>query len=238
VCDLFGMSCNSEDHAKESLTIFANKHSENNPHGWGIAYYHNDKAIVKKAPEKAKISKTFFSTIENAKSNVIIAHMRLATTGDCCEENCHPFSGKLFERDWIFAHNGTMRRIPHHPLSSGQTDSEQVFHLLLDQLEAYQRSGNTHGMFSGIQQGIKTAFDICGKVNTLNFLLSDGSLLYAFNHYQDKPMYYLKREKPYGGACLISTQKLNDESWKTIRPDSLLMVNNGEILELSDPILK
>lgn len=239
MCDLFAMSCNSEDHAKESLTILANEHSQNNPDGWGIAYYDNDKAIVKKAPEKAKTSQTFFSAVEKAKSNIIVAHVRYATTGDRCEENCHPFKGKLFEREWIFAHNGTIRNIPHHQASAGQTDSEQIFRLILDQIETYQRNGKIHGIFSGIQQGIKTAFDICGKENTLNFLLSDGTILYAFNHYKDKPIYYLKRQKPYGGAFLISTQILsNNESWKTIRPDSLLMVCNGEILELSDPIIK
>jgi predicted glutamine amidotransferase len=67
----------------------------------------------------------------------------------------------------------------------------------------------------------------------------EGIILYAFNHYKEKPMYFLKREKKdYGSAFLISTQKLSSESWKKIRPDRLLMVCNGEALEFSDPILK
>lgn len=155
MCDLFGMSCNAEDRAWESLTVLANEHSGKNPDGWGIAYFNHGKAIVKKAPEKAKTSQTFFSVIEKAKSSVIIAHVRYATTGIRCEDNCHPFSGKLFSRDWIFAHNGTMGNIVHHPRSKGETDSEQVFHLLLDQVESYQRTGFIHGTFSGIQKGIK-----------------------------------------------------------------------------------
>lgn len=238
MCDLFGMSSKTEDRAWKSLKIFANEYSGNNPDGWGIGYYLKDKAIIKKEPRKAKISQSFFSEIEKAKSNIIISHVRIGTKGDPCEENCHPFKGKLFNRDWIFAHNGTMDNIDHHPHSFGKTDSEQVFHLLLDQVDSYQRTGNIHGTFSGIQNGIKKAFDSCGMDNTLNFLMSDGTILYAFNHYRDKPMFYLKREKPYGSAFLISTQKLSSESWKRIRPDSLLMVCNGEVLEFSDPILK
>jgi glutamine amidotransferase len=167
MCDLFGMSCNAEDRAWKSLTVFANQHSDENPDGWGIAYYYNGKAIVKKAPEKAKTSQTFFSVIEKAKSNILIAHVRYATEGSRCEENCHPFRGKLFNRDWIFAHNGTIRNIPHHTRSIGETDSEQVFHLLLDEVESYQRTGIIHGIFSGIQQGIKNAFDRCGRDNPL-----------------------------------------------------------------------
>ena len=238
MCDLFGMSCNAEDRAWKSLTVLANEHSGKNPHGWGIGYFENGNAIIEKAPEKAKKSQTFLSVIEKAKSSVVIAHVRYATKGDSCVENCHPFKGKLFNRDWIFAHNGTIMNIAHHIRSKGETDSEQVFHLLLDLVESYQRTGTTHGTFSGIQNGIKNAFDICGMDNTLNFLMSDGTILYAFNHYKDKPMFYLKREKPYGSAFLISTQKLSSESWKRIRPDSLLMVCNGEVLELSDPIFK
>jgi predicted glutamine amidotransferase len=239
MCDLFGMSCNAEDRAWKSLTVLANEYSGKNPHGWGIGYFENGNAIIEKAPEKAKKSQTFFSVIEKAKSSIVIAHIRYATIGDPCVENCHPFKGTLFNRDWIFAHNGTIRNIPHHPHSVGQTDSEHVFHLILDEIEEYQKSGRIHGIFSGIQQGIKTAFNSCGSDNTLNFLLSDGSILYAFNHYDEKPLYYLKRQKPYGGAFLIATQKLSsNEPWKSIRPDSLLIVSNGEILELSDPIIK
>jgi len=237
MCDLFGMSCNAEDRAWKSLAIFAHEHSENNPHGWGIGYYNNGKAIVKRAPEQAKTSQTFFSEIEKAKSNIIIAHVRARSVGMCCEENCHPFNGKLFNRDWIFAHNGTFKKFPQHPRSVGGTDSEQIFHTLLDQVKSYQRNGVTHGTFSGIQQGIKTIFEKHGKNNsTLNFLMSDGTHLYAFHHNDDNDMYYLEREKDYGSALLISTQKLGPGSWKKIRVDSLFMASNGKIDELSDPI--
>jgi len=67
--------------------------------------------------------------------------------------------------------------------------------------------------------------------------MSDGSILYAFNHYPGTPLYFLRREKDYGGAFLISTQKLTSENWKKLPSDRLLLVNRGEILVLSDPVV-
>ena len=70
----------------------------------------------------------------------------------------------------------------------------------------------------------------------LNFLLKDGTVQYAFSHYEGKPMYFLRREKEYGGAILLSTQRLTDENWTEIPKDRLLTVNRGEVLVLSDRI--
>ena len=44
-------------------------------------------------------------------------------------------------------------------------------------------------------------------------------------------------EKEYGGAMLLSTQRLTDENWQTIPTDRLMVINRGEIVTLSDPVL-
>ena len=46
MCDLFGLSCNEEDRATMSLPRFAELFSRQNPQGWGIAYYDDNKAVV------------------------------------------------------------------------------------------------------------------------------------------------------------------------------------------------
>ena len=46
MCDLFGLSCNEEDRATKSLPRFAELFSRQNPQGWGIAYYDDNKAVV------------------------------------------------------------------------------------------------------------------------------------------------------------------------------------------------
>jgi len=70
----------------------------------------------------------------------------------------------------------------------------------------------------------------------LNYILSDGNLMYVFSHYTGKNFYLLKRTKPYGGAALVSTIKLTGENWKVIPRDRLLLINNGNIIVLSDKI--
>jgi len=199
MCELFGLCCNEKDRASRSLPIFGKKYSDANREGWGIAYYENHRAVLKKEPKKAKISKSFFETIEKAKSNIIIAHLRNPTRGAVCEKNCHPFKQSFQNKDWIFAHNGDMGDIPLHPRSLGDTDSEQVFNLLLDHIRSYQASGTIRGVYPGLIRGIKKVFREFGD-GVLNFLMSDGSGLYAFNHYPEKPLYFLRKEKEYGGS--------------------------------------
>jgi len=241
MCELFGLSCNEKDRATRSLPVFREYSVISGAeHGWGIAYYQDDEVILKRKPEKAKMSPDFKKMIEEAKSNIIIAHLRLATRGKICEENCHPFKQHFLNKDWIFAHNGQVKGIPTHPRSRGETDSEQVFHFILDKIKEYQNQGGIRGVFPGIMYGIKKVFEKCGRDRDihLNFLMSDGDILYAFHHYPGKPMYILRREKDYGGAILISTQKLSDdEGWKKLPSDKLLLVNRGEILVLSNNLL-
>lgn len=235
MCDLFGLSCNEKDRATKSLPIFS-KYSNSNPDGWGIAYYDEGKVIINKKPEKAKISNEFYKTIENAKSNIIISHLRNATQGEICKRNCHPFKQKFKNKDWIFAHNGGVSDIAIHNRSEGETDSEQVFNFLLNEMANYQEQGNIRGIYPALINGIKKIFEKHSRSITLNFLMSDGCILYVFHHHFNKQIYYLKREKIYGGTSLLSTQKLSNENWKTLPADRLLLVTRGEILVLSDRI--
>lgn len=236
MCELFGLSCATSDRALPSLSTLAKEHSKKSCDGWGIGYYKNGTAHFPRTPEKAKTSAQFFNAAKNAKSNIIIAHIRLATSGDVCEENCHPFHQNLLNKDWIFAHNGHVSNPDHHSRSGGSTDSEQIFNTMLDQIQNYIQIGKIRGIYPGLQKGIQNIFERYGRDINLNFLMSDGTILYAYNHYDDRPIYFLKRNKDYGGAFLLSTQKLSKENWKKLRSDSLLLVSNGEVLVLSDPL--
>ena len=239
MCELFGLSCNGEDLAIASLSILAKQYSIENDHGWGIAYFKNGKAVLKKAPEKAKTSKDFFTVAEQAKSNLLIAHVRFATVGVQCEANCHPFIQHFLNKDWVFAHNGSIPipRHEHHPRSRGETDSEQAFNKLIDQVVRYRQKGTLQGIYPGVKEGIKSIFKRYGNNITFNFLMSDGTLFYAFNHYEENPLFYLQKVKDYGSSFLISTKRLTPrDPWKKLRADSLLVVSNGEVFVLSDPL--
>lgn len=234
MCDLWGLSSNEPVRATKSLPIFAEQYSSKNPDGWGIAYYSDGKAFIKREPEMAKTSTEFFNIIENARSTIFIAHLRLPTRGHPCEENCHPFTRHEFNKDWVFAHNGNISNIIPQTRSRGQTDSEHAFHQILDKIESYTRGKAIGGIYPGLKSGIRHIFSTYGKDITLNFLMSDGSLLYAFNHYPKIPLYFVRREKDFGGTIVISTKKVGSGEWRKIPSDKLLVVNKGEILQLSD----
>ncbi len=237
MCDLFGMNCNEPDRASKSLPILAEKYSSSNPDGWGIAYYDGVRAIVERAPGRAKDNPAYSRTAQTARSPIVIAHLRYKTKGEPCTKNCHPFTRHAFGRNWVFAHNGMVPDVRQHRLAEGKTDSEQVFHELMDYAETYCGAAPLRGLYPAVKAGIRKILTRYRENITLNLLLSDGSVLYAFHHYRVKPLYYLRREKDYGGAFLVSTQKLSRENWRELPTDRLLVVSRGEIVVLSDNVL-
>ena len=120
-------------------------------------------------------------------------------------------------------------------MAEGDTDSESIFHEIMDKVSEYQDSGTFRGKYMALKKAIENVFNSHHGTINLNLLISDGNMLYAFNHYSAKPMYMLRRSKAYGGAILISTKKLTDENWEVIPKDRLLSINNGEIEMLSSP---
>lgn len=166
MCDLFGMSSDRPRLASESLRSLRDT-SVDNPDGWGIAYYQDGKAHLWKKPEVAVSSRDFEEILSTASSTLFIAHVRMATRGDVCTENCHPFVRTSFGRDWVFAHNGTIERAVPHSLSQGTTDSEQVFHTLIDTIGEYMRESEYHGLYPGIKKGIKNLFAQYGRAINL-----------------------------------------------------------------------
>ncbi|MDG6913113.1 MAG: hypothetical protein JRN35_08560 [Nitrososphaerota archaeon] len=50
-------------------------------------------------------------------------------------------------------------------------------------------------------------------------------------------MFLLRREKDYGDAILVATQKLSSENWLEIPADRLLVLNRGRVFVLSDSVM-
>jgi predicted glutamine amidotransferase len=232
MCDLFGMSCNDVDRATNSLPRFA-RHAEKNSHGWGIGWYENGAARVVRAPEQGDRDPRYWETMEEARSEVIIGHVRWATGTAHCECNCHPFIRHHRGRDWMLAHNGWSNDYRIHPGAEGDTDSEQIFQEIMDSVSEYQESGGIKGIYPALKKAIVGVFERHGRDVRLNLLISDGRTLYAFQHYPNKPIYILRRSKSYGGAILMSTQKLTEEDWEPIPENRLLAVEGGEVQVMS-----
>lgn len=231
MCELYGISNSTPGKAVSGLHRFA-EHSCRNPHGWGIAFYRDGEAILAKMPEKALASKTYYQLAESVESDVIISHIRKASLGEKHERNCHPFTHHLDGRNWVFAHNGHVDGITQHPRAKGETDSESVFHMLLDHLRG---SVDT---VTGLQQGITSLFEEYefGRQIRLNFLLSDGVNLYAFSHHSEKPMYHQNGNCWQGAQTLVSTQTLGSMPWEKLPEDHLMSIAKGQIQSITGPI--
>jgi len=232
MCELFGLSCNRKDRATFSLPLFAEYH-ESYWHGWGIGYYEETNARVVRNTDDPNYSLSFRKTVQNARSDIIVAHIRLATSGEVCPENCHPFRYRYLNRDWLFAHNGSMD-IDYPSYVGGNNDSARAFSFMMDKIDEYLRMGRFRGTYLAVKYATRKLLEEAGEVRRLNYLLSDSNALFVFCNYRN--MYMLRREKDYGGAILISTQKLTNENWIEIPKYRVLCVLNGEMFVMSDRI--
>ena len=228
--------------------------SINNPHGWGIGYYKNDIALVKKEPIPAFESKNFPELIRSIKSNIFISHVRKSTEGAKTSENTHPF----INENWIFAHNGTidiMDKIKEQLLPKyvnnikGETDSELFFFLLLQLID------QNDDIIKGVRESIRFIEKNRGSNTTsLNFLLTNGIEIYTFRKAFCNPdyysLYYLNRDpknndelnylseetsllihsKRLSGekSIIICSEKLTlDEEWIPIDDGTLIIIDNN-----------
>jgi predicted glutamine amidotransferase len=80
-------------------------------------------------------------------SQHVIAHIRKATVGGVTLGNYHPFRRELWERYWVFAHNGDLPNFyPENAdfyRSVGQTNGERAFYLILETLRQIFPVGQT-----------------------------------------------------------------------------------------------
>ena len=232
MCELFGFSGGREASAEGGLRSFA-EHSGRNPHGWGLAYYGGGVPVLMKRAIEARRSPEYYDAIKLARSDIIISHIRHASCGKINAANCHPFHQELLGKHWVFAHNGHVDGVARHPRTQGETDSESVFNILLDNIARY-RSMDNGTSYHGISKGIASLFDDYefGRQVGLNFVMSDGNVIYTFNHHADKPMYYAHDAM----GITVSTQRLDGYAWENMPADRLLLLKKGEVYGLSDKI--
>lgn len=219
-----------------------------NPDGWGIGWYKNDGPEIFKEGLSTFESGEFAKKAKEVRSRIIISHVRTGTGAEKAERNSHPFS---FDR-FIFAHNGSVDRDSLMDLLEedfkkaikGETDSEVFFYWILQNIKTK----------SDVIEGIRSAVNRVTEFNHtgLNFLLSDGSSLYAFRYSSGSrgyySLFYLKRDQADDRllslqsketrmllytkslnrekAVLVCSEKLTEEQWKEIPFGQLLIVSS------------
>ena len=178
---------------------------EKNPNGWGMACYPDDHraALIVKEARPVHASELALGIQRGllSASCINIAHIRhMPDDSICCHANTHPFARTVKDREYIFAHNGTLHA--HEQLSTldltplGDTDTEYAFCHLLAHYESVIRKRNWRGLHSILQminQRIENK-----KPSKLNCLLSDGEFLAAYRDlYVDETqgLYMLVRQR-------------------------------------------
>lgn len=231
MCEIFCFNSNTPKQVNQCLECFYN-HSEEHPHGWGLANMQSDEFVIDKEPVKASCSQHLKDILSNpVVGKNVFAHIRLATVGEIISPNCHPFTiADDNSRSWMLIHNGTIFDYPeldkYRERESGDTDSERILLYIVDKVNEFE---NEKGALSTIKERFNLLTGIVedlSKNNKLNLMIYDGDLTYIHSN-MGESLYYLKNEDGF----LVATTPVNDEDgWKQVELNKLFGLIDGNII--------
>jgi predicted glutamine amidotransferase len=224
MCRVFGCVASEPVSVRNELLEAQNpmiRQSAEHDSGWGMAVYERSDGAEPKVvrfPHAAHADGEFVGATD-MRGRIFNVHVRRATMGGLTMENTHPFC--LGSNS--FGHNGTVLNFsrllePGVAPPAGQTDSEHVFNLLMRDFDQADAIGSLRRTMTTIVES--------GPFSGLNFLLADGERLYAYRlglfdlHWLARP-----------GQLLVASEKVTDESWHTVRQDSLLVLDPDHLDE-------
>ena len=253
MAQLVGMNAKDDVDIKFSFKV-ASSFDEKTPDGWGYAFYRNNEwQIFKQSIDMEKILRIDTKTLTPHKftGNSFIAHVRIATHGVVSYDNTHPFDRELFDKMWVFAHHGHLRIyrqiIESHEIfkPNGDTDSEAAFCTILEDIRGLGRKDEGKELAKVIE---KRAIEL-SKQGGMNFLLSNGDIMYAF-YSGYRSLYYATLRPPFeeyikaeddqvkfslktvnleNPITILSSGILNkDLEWKEFDQRTLYVFKNGE----------
>jgi glutamine amidotransferase len=258
MCELLGVSVSPA----ATLGVYFNEfrpRAEENREGWGLARWENGAPVVLKEPIPAHESDLAASLAdEHPPSEVFIVHVRAATIGEPTYENTHPFEAEALGRRWVFAHNGTVQALSRldtgHYVQDGDTDSERSFHHLLTRLD---RLGSAASDDAVAAEVLATGRELSEQDSRVNFLLSDGTTLYAY-HDGHKTLHVIEKraadlgeigmadddyrlsltpgDSPDEHAVIVASLPLTKESgWEKLDAGEFLVIRDGMVVERVAP---
>lgn len=263
MCQLLGMNCNTPTDICFSFEGFCARGGKTDDHrdGWGIAFFEGlgCRLFLDDKPSSTSPVAAFIRQYP-IQSTHVIAHIRKATIGPVGLANCHPFKRELWGRYWVFAHNGDLPGLAADPLAQtngfyrpvGQTDSEQAFCLILNQIRQY--FPDQKPPITELYQVLQAVTQTIAQHGIFNYLLSDGEHFFA--HCSTK-LCYIIRQAPFAAAHLIdedltvdfqelttpedrvaviaTTSLTDNEEWITIHPGELLAFQEGKLILSNHP---
>ncbi len=244
MCRLFGQLADDRRSASRPLCSAENAlrtQSHLHPHGWGIAWYGPRGPRVRRGVMPAHADRDFVRAGRDARSRVVLAHVRDASIGGVALENTHPF----VEGNWVFAHNGTVARYKRSRVVreallaaisparrrrlGGQTDSERCFQLFLSRLD--QRQGTGPATVADVRVALAETVALVRAIadrgehrSTLNFLVSDGRLLCACRH--GKPL-QVSLPRPGAPLLALASEPIGRSGWEPVPEEGFVGVDRS-----------
>jgi glutamine amidotransferase len=232
MCELFGVNASEKIKLNELLMEFFS-HGVDHPHGWGMAFFHDNGVSIEKQPDAAHKSMYLRQRLRaKIKEHTMIAHIRLATRGSLEYENCHPFAMRDNSgRTWTLAHNGTIFDCdtlnPFVQMQEGQTDSERILCYIISRMDAAQ---NQKGNPLSRKERFRILDEVMGVIspeNKVNLLIYDGEVLYVHTNYKNSLYCSYKEE-----GVIFSTKPLNLGLWENVPMNTLLAYQDGKCIDI------
>jgi predicted glutamine amidotransferase len=224
--------------------------SHRNADGSGIGFFAADGSpVLDKRPEPAFSDPQFIHEAKDVESNVFVAHIRYATTGERSVANTHPFAmdGRIMAHNGGFGDLGRLEAQlgPYLNMVHGQTDSERYFALMTQQIDEHD---------GDVGAGISAAARWIGAnlpVTALNTVVAAGDELWALRYPDVHALHVI--ERPAGastgelsgkgmqmrsatssfhcealddaGSVVVASERLDGETgWRMLAPGELVHV--------------
>ncbi len=235
-----------------------------NGDGFGVGWYVpevNYEPITFVSVNPAWSNRNLRNLAPKIKTDCMIAHVRAASVGDVSESNCHPFQYKNI----LMAHNGGVEdfgKIKRHirePLTDelynwikGQTDSEHIFALLLNNLFHDHKSISPEAVADSFEKTFRDLKKLMvdngiKEPAYLNMVFTNGLFMVATRYVSDPKeepltMYHseggryvvengntrLEAPQDNDNAVLVVSEKLTeDKDWTMLPPNHLVIVEQS-----------
>ncbi|MBC8368059.1 class II glutamine amidotransferase [bacterium] len=171
--------------------------SPSNPNGWALVHFagENIYPIIRRGANPAIEDPIYDMAVAKAgedSARIVIGHVRNCTSGLCDIPNPHPFYRFMNGKHWFLAHNGTIYKhvlmdllrpefLAAHPPVNGENleewiDSELYFLYILQTLEDH--NWQMAPAMGEVVEWLRVR--VMGDAEQLNFVMSDGSTLWAY----------------------------------------------------------
>jgi len=208
-------------------------HGTINADGFGVGWYDRDKRVE---PARYRTTRQIWADLSFASiaglvsSNAVLAAVRSASPGMPIEETSTP---PFTEGPWLFSHNGfvpgfrtgvgrELRRKVSEARAlgiAGATDSELLFALVLDRLDAGTPPADALVSVVGLVDELTTA--------RLNLLLTDGERIAAT---ACRNSLFVFDDRQLTGAVVVASEPYDDDAgWEAVKDGSVVEFGDDKL---------